>query len=242
MSRLINTRGKNLSLSTYLRLLLLATEEPKDGDGELQGGNEPQTVLHEAGSLGDEAAGDGADEGEGEGDGALVPLGVLGEGGEDVGVADEVAEQGGDDDGGHLGDAEAAAVDDLAGGLEREQRDGRQLGEVDVLGVPPRRVSPVDQPALDDARRQRHEDRLHQERHEHGAPLPPAPDQRVEPREAHAAYYEGADGRHWISRRQYYFTLITNFFFLSFFCLLRLWVSFFSKRGRDPCLQERAHP
>lgn len=120
-----------------LRLLLLATEEPKDGDGKFKGGNEPQTVLHLAGSLGYEATGDGADEGEGEGNGALIALRVLGEGREDVGVADEVAEQRRDDDGRHLGDAQAAAVHDLPGRLEGEQRDGRQLGEVDVGWVPP---------------------------------------------------------------------------------------------------------
>lgn len=179
-----------------LRLLLLAAEEPEDGDGKLERRDEPQAVLHEARGLGDEAAGDGADEGEDEGGGALVPLRVGGEGGEDGGVADEVAEQRRDDDGRHLGDAQPAAVDDLAGRLEGEQRDGRELGEVDVRRVPPRRVPAVDEPALHDARGQRYEDGLHQERDEDGAPLAAAPDERVEPREDYAAYYEGADGRH----------------------------------------------
>jgi len=185
----------------HLRRLVLGTEKPEDSDGQLERSNKPQTVLHSPGSLGDKTSCDSADEGEGEGDGTLVPLGVLAEGGEYFGIADEIAQQRCDDDGRHLRDAQAAAVHDLASRLEGQQRDGRELREVDVGWVAPRWVPPIDQPALDYTRRQRHEDGLRQERDEDGPPLTSLSDQRVEPREADAAYYKKPDGCHCIKKR-----------------------------------------
>lgn len=144
--------------------------------------------------LGNPPSADRPCEREDEGDGAAVPLAVLAEPDEEVLVADQVAQQTRDDDCGYLADAQAAAVDDLARGLEAEQGDGGELGEVDVVRIAPRWVRAVDDAALDDGRRHDDADGLEGEGEEQGASETAAADELVQPREGDAAEGEAAQG------------------------------------------------
>lgn len=129
--------------------------------------------------FGDPTSADGASQRQYESNGPSVTLAVLAQPSQEVLVADQVAQQTRDDDGGDLADAQAAAVDDLARGLEAEQGDGGELGEVDLVGIAPRRVRAVDDAALDDGRRHDDADGLEEERAEQGASETGAADELV---------------------------------------------------------------
>ncbi|KAK7937533.1 uncharacterized protein PG986_014401 [Apiospora aurea] len=77
-------------------------------------------------------------------DGPTVALAVLTQPDQELLVAHQVTHQGRDDDCRNLADSQAVAVDDLARGLEAKQRDGREFGEVDPVGIAPRRIRAVE--------------------------------------------------------------------------------------------------
>lgn len=139
---------------------------PIQGEGCLDSCNKPKARSDLVRCFGDPPSADGPHQREDVRDGPTVALAVLAQPDQELLVAHQITHQGRDDDCRDLADSQAAAVDDLACGLEAKQRDGCELSEVDLVGIASRRVRAVYGTALDYRRRHNDADGLEEERGE----------------------------------------------------------------------------
>lgn len=103
---------------------LLGPEAPGDDDEELEHDGRPQRAGQTDLAVGPDAADHRADEQEQGGGRASVALDILREPGEEIGVGEEIAVDGRQDDAGQGAELQDAADDRLAAGLEGDEGDG----------------------------------------------------------------------------------------------------------------------
>lgn len=161
----------NLGILCRRRGLSSLPDGKGDNKNKLETDDSPERWLDSVGSLRDPATSDSTEQSQDKSNGTAVAL-IVAVGVEELGVGHEIANHGGNDNGGNLADAESTTADNLAGSLETEKGDGNKFLEFDfegVVGIGLGGVRAVEDVALDNAGSNGDEKALEEEGEHQGA-------------------------------------------------------------------------